>query len=117
VDMLFGDFEAMFPGGKGEAAGLDNAALSGKPDFDQALIDCMMYDDDRVMALALELLESNYGQRQRLRTALAEVSKVLSDKMLKLACDPRPVDFCVLFSGRSYFFFPSSPLFSPGYSA
>ena len=38
----FDDFEAMFPGGKGEAAALDFAALCEKPDLDQALIDCMM---------------------------------------------------------------------------
>ena len=43
VDALFGEFEAMFPGGGGEAAALELTALCGKPDLDQALIDCIMF--------------------------------------------------------------------------
>ena len=71
--VLFDEFEAMFPGGKGEAAKLDLAALADKPDIDQALIDTMMYEDDTLMAAALELLESNYAQRRALQNALQNV--------------------------------------------
>jgi hypothetical protein len=74
VDALYADFEAMFPGGSGDGAKLDLAALTEKKDMDQALIDCMMYDDDNLMSAALRLLESNYGQRRQLRTALSEVT-------------------------------------------
>jgi hypothetical protein len=42
--------------------------------MDQALVDCLMYDDDSLMASALRLLDSTYSQRDKLRTAIQEVS-------------------------------------------
>ena len=41
-DALFRDFEALFPGGSDDAAQLDLAVLAQKPDFDHAVIDCLM---------------------------------------------------------------------------
>jgi hypothetical protein len=73
VDTLYADFERMFPGGGGEAAQLDLTELCDKPDMDTALVDAIMYDDDKLMCAALKLLESTYTQRRTLKKALQEV--------------------------------------------
>jgi hypothetical protein len=70
---MYHDFESLFPGGAGEAAKLDLEELCEKPDFNVALIDAMMYDDDELMAAALNLLDNVYGQRLSLLTALSDV--------------------------------------------
>ena len=72
---LYESFESLFgPEGSDDAAKLDIAALGNKVDMDHALVDCVMYDDDRLMSAALRLLESTYGQRRELQEALAEVT-------------------------------------------
>lgn len=40
--------------------------------FLQALIDCIMYDDDKLMSAALTLLSSTYRQRRDLISALEQ---------------------------------------------
>ena len=40
----------------------------------QVLIDCLMYEDDNLMAAALHLLDCKYGQRRRLCAALHDVT-------------------------------------------
>jgi hypothetical protein len=74
VDAMFADFSNIFPGGSGDGAKLDIAVLANKPDMDEALIDCMMYDDDDLMSSALKMLESTYGQWGKVAAALSEVT-------------------------------------------
>jgi hypothetical protein len=52
---------------------LDFKSLCNKRDFNVALIDAMMYDDDELMAAAFGLLDNIYGQRTSLLRALKEV--------------------------------------------
>jgi hypothetical protein len=73
VEQMFAIFEDMFPGGKGDGARLDLAALSSHPKIDEALCDCLMYENDDLMAAALRLLHSTYGQRLHLRKVLKQV--------------------------------------------
>jgi hypothetical protein len=96
VDELFDEFEGMLPGGRDEASKvrirtiqfsiyikrvfiflnnsqLDFKFLGEKGDIDQALIDCMMYDDDELLSAALRLLHSNFRQREDLIASLKEV--------------------------------------------
>jgi hypothetical protein len=72
VKNLYDDFESMFPGGSDDASKLDLTVLGDKPDMDQALVDCLMYEDDALMESALELLDRTYGQRRALRQALQD---------------------------------------------
>jgi hypothetical protein len=83
---MYDDFEAMFPGGSGEANQLDLAAMCEMPDIDLALVDAVMYEDDDLLAGALKLLESTYGQRRHLRRALNEVF-LLDDTFLPVYGD------------------------------
>jgi hypothetical protein len=72
---LFKDFEALFggSGSQGAAAQLDLRALCDNPNLEHALVDCLMYEDDSLMASALRLLESTYADRRTLRDALRKV--------------------------------------------
>jgi hypothetical protein len=86
INAMYDDFEAMFPGGSGEANQLDLAAMCEMPDIDLALVDAVMYEDDDLLAGALKLLESTYGQRRHLRRALNEVF-LLDDTFLPVYGD------------------------------
>ena len=73
VDILFEDFEFLFD--KGDGVQLELPSLCGKgAEVDVILLDCLMYEDDRLFASALALLDKTYSQRQQLLDALAEVT-------------------------------------------
>ena len=60
---LYRDFDNLFldgvTPGTDDATKLDITMLFGKYSMDEALIDCLMYDDDVLVESALELLTSN----------------------------------------------------------
>jgi hypothetical protein len=76
-DELFRDYEGLFGGmgTYGAAAQLDLRALCDNPLLEHALVDCLMYEDDALMAASLRLLESNYADRRTLRDALRKVAQ------------------------------------------
>jgi len=53
-----------------DSAQMDLAILCGKPDFEEALVDILMYEDSKLMAASLHLLDKCYGQRRRLVNCL-----------------------------------------------
>lgn len=75
---------------------LDLAILANKPDIDQALIDCMMYEDDALMSAAVLLLQSTYSQRLKLKDALRNVRQTSRRTLLIHA--PKSTDFVMSLS-------------------
>jgi hypothetical protein len=69
---LFDEFEDLFVNGDGAA--LDLGTLSGGQNIDVILVDCLMYDDDKLFAKALTLLDRTYGQRRKLIDAVGDVT-------------------------------------------
>jgi hypothetical protein len=69
---LFDDFEELFV--KGDGAELDLGVLSGGQNMDVILVDALMYQDDKLFARALSLLNRTYGQRRKLIDALGDVT-------------------------------------------
>ena len=82
-DELFKDYEHLFGGmgSHGAAAQLDLKELCDNPLLEHALVDCLMYDDDSLMASSLRLLESNYADRRTLRNALRKVNNDIRIKI------------------------------------
>jgi hypothetical protein len=58
---------------KHDSRTLQFSILAGKPDFEEALIDNCLYDNDELMSASLHLLDVNYGMRRRLVASLSEV--------------------------------------------
>lgn len=69
-EKLSRDFESLFIEGDGLA--LDLGKLSGR-DIDTVLLDCLMYEDDKLFAAALALLDRTFGQRRTLIKAIGQV--------------------------------------------
>lgn len=74
--LIFEDAVSLFSQNetKEDTALLEFARLSGKPDFDELLLDSLMYEDDLLMAASLDFLSSKFNQLRSLEDALATVT-------------------------------------------
>ena len=78
TDTIFEDFEELFEKGDGALLQLDT--ISGQP-VDTVLVDCLLYDDDRLFAAALKLLEINYTQRRTILQAVNDVTLLQNEQI------------------------------------
>ena len=83
-EKLFAAFEELFEGSDGKRmdfdvlcgwAGSGGTGSSRSRKVTTVLLDCMMYEDDRLFSSALAMLERTFGQRECIIALLCEIIK------------------------------------------
>lgn len=70
---LHAAFEELFEGEVDDAAKLSVVTISGKADLSMGIIDCMMYEDDKLFTTALQMILKIFSTRESLLHSLLPV--------------------------------------------